>query len=142
MDSSQQPTSTQRRSPTYRDQPYLTYEDLNTRYLPNSPPIRMSQIQRSLSAEDLYRLFQKNQSKNQPTDQKPQGQKQPDNITSSSTPPLRNLETLRRRPPRVSFEQTLRPILNPKLPDPPIFNDTDRSKFEDWKLRIQNELCL
>ncbi|CAF9942182.1 MAG: hypothetical protein ALECFALPRED_009557 [Alectoria fallacina] len=128
----------QRRSPTYRGQPYLTYEDLHTRYSPpNSPRIRMPQIQRSLSAEDLYRRFQKNQSENQ----KPQGQEQPDNTAYSPPPPLRNLEALRRRPPRV-LEQTLRPILSPRLPDPPVFNDTDRSKFEDWKLRIQNKLLL
>ncbi|CAD6582495.1 MAG: hypothetical protein ASARMPREDX12_000958 [Alectoria sarmentosa] len=205
MDSPQSnPTSTPRyvppqRRPTYNDQPYLTYEDLHTRYSPpNSPRLRMPQIQRSLSAEDLYQRFQenqserqptnqesqsqeshnspasspppplrdlealktyrqfqqqKNESENQPPNQEPQGQKPFDNPASSPPPPLRDLEALRthRSPTRIHrppaslssrSEQPLRPILSPKLPDPPVFNGTDKSKFEDWKLRIQDKLSL
>ena len=127
----------QRRSPTYRDQPYLTYEDLHTRYSPpNSPRLRMPHVQHSLSTEDLYRQFQqqKNQSESQPTNQEPQGQKPSDDPISSPPPPLRDLEALKTyRPPET--HQPFRPILSPRLSDPPVFND-DRSKFEDWKLRI------
>ncbi|CAD6584104.1 MAG: hypothetical protein ASARMPRED_001597 [Alectoria sarmentosa] len=119
----------QRRSPTYRGQPYLTYEDLHTRYSPpNSPRLRMPYMQPSLSAEDLYRQFQQqeNQSENQPPNQKPQGQEPPDNTTSSPSPPLLDLETLRTyRPPKtpIRSEQPLKPVLSPRLPDPSVFND-------------------
>ncbi|CAF9943536.1 MAG: hypothetical protein ALECFALPRED_000555 [Alectoria fallacina] len=147
MNSPQQPTSTpryvppQRRSPTYRGQPYLTYEDLHTRYSPlNSPRLRMPHMQRSISAEDLYRRFQ--QQKNQSENQEPQGQEQPDNTASSPSPPLRDLEALRTHRTPVRSEQPLRPVLSPRLSDPPIFNDLDISKFEDWKLRIQEKLLL
>ncbi|CAD6594599.1 MAG: hypothetical protein ASARMPREDX12_000483 [Alectoria sarmentosa] len=163
MDSPQQPTSTPRyvppqRRPTYHGQPYLTYEDLHTRYSPpNSSRLRMPHVQRSLSAEDLYRQFQQqeNQSESQPPNQEPQGQEPLDNTASSPPPPLRDLEALRtHRPPSKTahgpplsqtpfrHEQPLRPILSPRLPDPPVFNGADRSKFEDWKLRIQDKLSL
>ena len=107
-------------------------------------------MQRSLSAEDLYQRFQKNQSKSQPTNQDPQNQKPFDNLTSSPPPPLRDLEALKtyrffKKPPlpRTSIKfKPLRPILSLRLPNPPVFNDTDRSKFEDWKLRIQDKLLL
>ena len=112
------------RSPTYRDQPYLIYEDLHARYSPNSPRLRMPHVQRSLSAEDLYLRFQqqKNQSESQPPNQEP-------NITSSPPSPLRNLETLKTyRPPET--HQPLRLIFSLRLSDPPVFNN-DRTKFED-----------
>ena len=50
------------RFPTHRGQPFLTLEDLHTRYSPpDSPPLRMPRVQRSLSAEDLHQQFQSRQ---------------------------------------------------------------------------------
>ena len=153
MDSPQQNlTSTPKyvppqRRPTYNGQLYLTYEDLHTRYSPfNSSRLRISQVQRSLSVEGLYQRFQENQSERQLTNQESQGQESHDSLAFSPPPPLRDLEAVKTyRPlkthepkahgpslsPSSRSEQSIRPILSPKLPDSPVFNDTDRFKFED-----------
>ena len=118
----------------------------------------MPHVQRSLSAENLYQRYQQeNQSERQPTNQESQGQESYDSPASSPPPPLRDLEALRTyRPPKTHgpkahgpslsppsrSEQPIRPILSPRLPDPPVFNGTDRSRYEDWKLRIQDKLRL
>ena len=119
-------------SPTYRrGQPYLTYEDLHARYSPpNSPSLHMPRAQRSLSAEDLYHRYQN----------QPQQRENPAENSHSPSSQSRDLRALRRQrspsPPRQA------PRLSPRLPDPPVFNGSDRSKFEDWKLRIENKLSL
>ena len=132
------------RSPTHHDQPYLTYEDLHAKYSPNSPPLRMPRVQRSLSAEDLYQQYRHKQEK-QPEKQSPNGQAQgqgPTNIPvlSRDFRPLRANRSA--SPIRQSNNPSPRPTLSPRLPDPPIFNGTDRTKFEDWKLRILDKLSL
>ena len=44
-------------------------------------------------------------------------------------------------PPQTSRDRHIRQHLSPKLPDPPVFTG-DRSKFEDWKLKILTKLDL
>ena len=61
--------------------------------------------------------------------------------------PPRDLDALRNRnrppsPPAPVRQPLSQPIrLSPKLPDPPVFNG-NRSRFEDWKLRVTNKLAL
>ena len=103
------------RSFTYREQPFLTYEDLHLRYSPHSPP-RMPRVYRSLSINNLYQRFHRNP----PTIPRPPS-------TPSSQPHSP-------RPPS-SLNQHAR--LSTRLPDPPIFTATNANvPFNDWKLRI------
>ena len=136
-------------SPSYRrGQPFLTYEDLHAKYSPpNSPPLRIPRAQRSLSAEDLYRRYhtqpnQPQQGENQSQHGQIQGH-DPPNISEPPPPSQpRDLRALRRpRSPSLP-RQAPRQQLSARLPDPPVFNGSDRSKFEDWKLRIENKLSL
>ena len=117
--SSTSPSSTKHaprsHSPSYRHgQPYLTLADLHARYSPpNSPSLRMPRVQRSLSAEDLFQRFR-------------------------HRPP----ESQAKMPPSAFHPwQPTRQPLSPKLPDPPVFNG-NRSKFEDWKLKVLDKLRL
>ena len=133
------------RSPTYRDQPYLTLEDLHARYSANSPPLRMPRVQRSLSAEDLYQRYRHTKQENQLENKSPNSQAQGQDPPDIPAPPrdFRAFRAYRSASPfRQSNNSPSRPILSPRLPDPPIFNGTDRSKFEDWKLRILDKLNL
>ena len=124
-------------SPTYRrGQPYLTYEDLHTKFSPNSPPLRMPRVERSLSAEDLYQRFH-----NQQQNQSPEQIQSRDNQMPDHNPPQsRDLRALRRPRPSVS-EQPQRPVLSTKLPDPPVFTGNGHVLFDDWKMRIQDKLA-
>ena len=152
MNSLQQPTLTLRyissqrrlntsfrsesRSSTYRDQLYLTYENLYTRYSPfNSSSMRISQIQRSLSAKNLYKRFYK--MSNQQT--KTQGQdsfKLSDLLSLSSflSPfSLRDLKTLRAQsysPSEQSHNSLLKISLSTKLSNSLIFKNNN-DKFDN-----------
>ena len=118
-------TASRSHSPLYRrGQPFLTYEDLHAKYSPpNSPPLHMPRVQRSLSAEDLRHRFhkQKNQPReNQSQDGQIQGHDPPNIPAPAPSPPPRDLRGLRRprspSPPRQALRLSL------TLPDPPVFN--------------------
>lgn len=163
--SSNLPTSTPKYLPPHRrhetassfssghtPQPYLTYEDLHAKYSPpNSPSLRMPHVQKSLSAEDLYKRFHTNQQENssenrhfQPPDAYARSQNLPE--IPVPPPPLRDFKAFRpglASPPfRQSSGPALRPVLTPRLPDPPIFNGSDKDGFENWRLRIEKKLFL
>ena len=110
--------------PSYRrSQPFLTLEDLHIRYASNSPPLRLSRTQRSLSAGDLPRRYS--------------------STRYLSTPPFppRDLEVLRSRDISASPISRIRISLSIKLSDPPVFNRINRYiLFDDWKIRIQDKL--
>ena len=154
--SSNQPTSTPKYLPPHRrykritsssswhtPQPYLTYEDLHTKFSPNSPPLRMPRVERSLSAEDLYQRFHNQQQNQSPQEEsKSRNSQVPghDSPTPDHNPPQpRDRRALRRPRPSIS-EQPQRPILSTKLPDPPVFTGNGHVLFDDWKMRIQDKL--
>ena len=121
-------TPSRPRSPTRRSQPYLTYEDLHTRYSPpNSPRLHIPRMQRSLSAKDLYQRYH--------GAPETQGQNSP-GISAlpppSPPPPIpRDFEALRANRHRPISPQLVRQPLSPRLPDPPIFTGTNSIPFDN-----------
>ncbi|KAF6240666.1 hypothetical protein HO173_001338 [Letharia columbiana] len=152
------PTSTpkyvppHRRSPTYRGEPYLTYDDLHRRYSPpNSPSLHMPRVQRSLSAEDLYQRYHRTPtgisapppSPFHTNQEETQGQNSPGISAPPPSPPPptpRDFEALRAYRHRLISPQPVRQPLSPRLPDPPVFTGTNSISFDDWKMRIQDKL--
>ena len=84
----------------------------------------MPSLQRSLSVEDLYQKFNKKISRQDPP------------TISTPSPPAISVPS----PPLSRIHHPRQP-LSPRLPDPLIFKG-DRSKFEDWKLKILDMLSL
>ena len=125
----------------------------------------MPRVQRSLSAEDLYQRYRETSSHpeeiqgqnppgipaSSPSKEIPGQQRETQAQNSagisafpppSPPPPIpRDFEALRHRYRPIS-PQPVRQPLSPRLPDPPIFNGVDRSKFEDWKLKIIDKLTV
>ena len=143
-----------RRLPTYRGYPYLTYDDLYTRYSPpNSPRLRMLCVQRSLSTKDLYQRYRETSSHpeerrsqnppgipaSSPSQEIPgqQGETQAQNSAGISAlpppspppPKPRDFEALRAN--RPISPQPVRQPLSLRLPDPPIFTGTNSIPFDD-----------
>ena len=102
----------------------------------------MPRMQRSLSAEDLYQRFHTNQEEISRQQGETQGQSSPAiSVPPPSPPPPipRDFEALRHRYRPIS-PQPVRQPLSPRLPDPPVFTDTNSVPFNDWKMRIQDKL--
>ena len=131
------------RSPTYREQLYLTCEYLHARFPPHSHPLRMPRVQCCLSADDPLQRFRDQRNQREETAGQHRGMQGQDSpaFPDPSLPPAmpKNPATTRRRQTRSHSPEAIR--LSTKFREPPVFSRTNcHVLFDDWKLRIQDKL--
>ena len=113
---------------------YLTLDDLYQKFSPSGyPPLRPPpRVKRLLSLDDLRERFNKAKSPHLSELGPPSRQRGKRPEPSAPPPPP--------SPPAKPSPPT-RPTLSSKLPDPPVFTDTNSHlNFDEWKLRILDKL--